>query len=169
VLCGITPYKGYCVSGQVQTAQGVNPVQPYYFPFVRNNEEYLEGFFDYRPRNEQEATVAAISTDLGKSWIFKDEALGLNPYCPADPTDPDNNNVIVDGLSTPYASRPHRWRAARSRPRPRSWCTARIWRQDHQLLPGYREDVLRKVTGALKVRRRTRNGPTAIENAGPDN
>jgi hypothetical protein len=99
-----TPYKGYCAGGEVQTAQGVNPMQPYYFPFVRKNEEYLEGFFDYRPRNEQEATVAAISTDLGKSWIFKDEALGLNPYCPADPTDPDNNNVIVDGLSTPYGS-----------------------------------------------------------------
>jgi hypothetical protein len=28
-------------------------------------------------------------------------------------------------------------------------------RPDHQLLPGYREDVLRKVNGAWKVRRRT--------------
>jgi hypothetical protein len=114
-----TPYKNYCVGGRVQTAQGINPMQPYYFPFVRKNGKYsegffdyrprndggyLEGFFDYRPRNEQEATVAAISLDWGKSWIFKDEALGLNPYCPADPTDPDNNNVIVNGLSTPYGS-----------------------------------------------------------------
>jgi hypothetical protein len=31
---------------------------------------------------------------------------------------------------------------------------------DHRLLPGYREDMLRKVNGAWKVRRRTRNGPT---------
>jgi hypothetical protein len=99
-----TPYANYCVGGQVQTAQGINPMQPYYFPFVRKHGEYLEGFFDYRPRNEQEATVAAISFDRGKNWIFAGEALGLNPYCPADPTDPDNNNVIVDGLSTPYAS-----------------------------------------------------------------
>jgi hypothetical protein len=99
-----TPYASYCVRGQLQTAQGVNPMQPYYFPFVRDNGGYLEGFFDYRPRNQQEATVAAISTDRGKSWIFKDEALGLNPYCPADPTDPDNNNVIVNGISTPYGS-----------------------------------------------------------------
>jgi hypothetical protein len=82
-------------------------MQPYYFPFVRNNGEYLEGFFDYRPRNEQEATVAAISFDWGKRWIFDGETLGLNPYCPADQTDPDNNNVIVDGLSTPYASDPN--------------------------------------------------------------
>jgi len=99
-----TPYKNYCVGGRVQTAQGFNPMQPYYFPFVRSNGGYLEGYFDYRPRNEQEATVAAISTDLGKTWIFKDEALGLNPYCPADPTDPDNSSVIVDGLSTAYGS-----------------------------------------------------------------
>src|SRR5262249_54327020 len=28
----------------------------------------------------------------------------LNPYCPADPTDPDNNNVIVDGVPVPYGS-----------------------------------------------------------------
>jgi len=99
-----TPYKDYCIGGRMQTAEGVNPMQPYYFPFVRSNGEYLEGFFDYRPRNEQEATVAAVSFDWGKRWIFTGEALGLNPYCPADPTDPDNNNVIVDGLSTPYGS-----------------------------------------------------------------
>jgi hypothetical protein len=101
-----TPYHDYCVGGRVQRADGVNPMQPYYFPFVRSNGEYLEGFFDYRPRNEQEATVAAISFDWGKRWIFAGEALGLSPYCPADQTDPDNNNVIVDGLSTPYASNP---------------------------------------------------------------
>lgn len=101
-----TPYANYCVGNRMQTAQGVNPMQPYYFPFVRNNGEYLEGFFDYRPRNEQEATASAISLDWGNSWIFTGEALGLNPYCPADPTDPDNNNVIVGGLSTPYASSP---------------------------------------------------------------
>ena len=52
------------------------------------------------------ATIAAISLDRGKSWIFDGEALGLNPYCPADPTDPDNNNVIVEGLSAPYGSTP---------------------------------------------------------------
>jgi len=107
-----TPYASYCVNGQVQTAQGFNPMQPYYFPFVRPNgariegffEDFIEGFFDYRPRNEQESVVTAISPDLGKSWFFQGEALGLNPYCPADPTDPDNNNVIVSGVSVPYGS-----------------------------------------------------------------
>jgi hypothetical protein len=101
-----TPYANYCVGGQVQTAQGFNPMQPYYFPFVRPNGGWIQGFFDYRPRNEQESVVTAISTDLGKSWVFKDQALGLNPYCPADPTDPDNNSVIVSGVSVPYGSKP---------------------------------------------------------------
>jgi len=99
-----TPYANYCVGGQVQIAQGFNPMQPYYFPFVRPNSGWIQGFFDYRPRNEQESVVTAISTDLGQSWIFKDEALGLNPYCPADQSDPDNNNVIVSGVSVPYGS-----------------------------------------------------------------
>ena len=102
-----TPYKNYCVGSQVQTAQGFNPMQPYYFPFVRPNTGWIQGFFDYRPRNEQESVVTAISTDLGKSWVFKDQAVGLNPYCPADATDPDNNNVIVDGVSTDYVSPPN--------------------------------------------------------------
>src|SRR5215472_4307592 len=56
-------------------------LQPNYFPFVRGKDDYLEGFF------EQEATVAAILLDWGKSWIFAGQALGLNPYCPADPTE----------------------------------------------------------------------------------
>ena len=101
-----TPYKDYCVNGKVQTAFGSNPMQPYYFPFVRKSRDghFLEGLFDYRPRNEQEAVVAAISLDWGRNWVFQDEALALNPYCPADPTDPDNNNVIVNGVSTAYAS-----------------------------------------------------------------
>jgi hypothetical protein len=104
-----TPYKGYCLSGQVQRANGTNPMQPYYFPFVRKSRDgrYLAGLFDYRPRNEQEAAVAAISFDGGKHWIFRDEALALNPYCPADLTDPDNNNVLVNGLTTPYGSDPN--------------------------------------------------------------
>jgi hypothetical protein len=99
-----TPYKNYCVNGEIQKAHGINPMQPYYFPFVRRKGPLLEGFFDYRPRNEEEAAVAAISFDRGRTWIFEDEALRLNPFCPADPTDPDNNNVVVDGVTTPYAS-----------------------------------------------------------------
>ena len=38
---------------------------------------------------------------------------------------------------------------------PRFWCTGRTWRPDHQLLSGYREDVLRTVNDAWKLRKRT--------------
>jgi hypothetical protein len=100
-----TPYAGYCsANGQRTTNHGLNLMQPYYFPFVRRHGAVLEGFFDYRPRNEQEATVAAVSTDWGATWIFTGEALALNLYCPWDPTDPDNLNVNVNGVKTPYGS-----------------------------------------------------------------
>jgi hypothetical protein len=100
-----TPYAGYCgANGQRTTNHGLNLMQPYYFPFVRRHGPVLEGFFDYRPRNEQEATVAAVSTDWGATWTFTGEALALNPYCPWDPTDPDNLNVNVNGVKTPYGS-----------------------------------------------------------------
>ncbi|HLW93527.1 MAG TPA: hypothetical protein VKS78_19800, partial [Roseiarcus sp.] len=102
------PYAGYCDRDNDSATRnhGVNLMQPYYFPFVRRAGPFLEGFFDYRPRNEEEATVGAISTDWGATWQFMGEALGLNPYCPWDDTDPDNLNVSVDGVKTAYGSDP---------------------------------------------------------------
>src|SRR5215469_17017656 len=38
-----TPYAGYCMRGQVQTAQGFNPMQPYYFPFARPIGWWIQG------------------------------------------------------------------------------------------------------------------------------
>jgi hypothetical protein len=75
-----TPYAGYCnTAGKLSKNHGLSVMQPYYFPFVRRRGDVLEGFFDYRPRNEQEAVVVAISTDEGASWHFRGEALALNP------------------------------------------------------------------------------------------
>ncbi len=100
-----TPYAAYCGSnGALTRNHAISLMQPYYFPFVRRHGDKLEGFFDYRPRNEQEAMVAAISYDWGASWLFQTEALALNPYCPSDPTDPDNLNVKVGGVDTAYGS-----------------------------------------------------------------
>jgi len=100
-----TPYQGLCnAASDVTTNHHVSLMQPYYFPFVRRHGRFLEGFFDYRPRNQQEATVAAISTDWGESWLFEGEALALNPYCPWDATDPDNLNLDVGGVKTAYGS-----------------------------------------------------------------
>jgi hypothetical protein len=100
-----TPYAGYCdATGRPTVNHGYSLMQPYYFPFVRRDGRVLQGFFDYRPRNQQEATVSAISTDWGISWTFKSKVLALNPYCPWDPTDPDNLNLSVNGLQTAYGS-----------------------------------------------------------------
>ncbi len=99
------PYAGYCSpTGSPAINHGLSAMQPYYFPFVRRMGDVLEGFFDYRPRNQQEAVVAAVSSDWGASWHFTGEALALNPYCPWDPTDPDNLNLNVNGVQTPYGS-----------------------------------------------------------------
>jgi hypothetical protein len=101
-----TPYAGYCnAQGKVTTNQGSTSVmQPYYFPFVFRTGTILQGFFDYRPRNEQEATVAAISRDWGATWIVTSQALGLNKYCPFNIGDPDNNYVYVNALQTTYGA-----------------------------------------------------------------
>jgi len=102
-----TPYKGFCSGGEFTVNHKKSLMQPYYFPFVRRRGDVLEGFFDYRPRNEEEATVSAISTDWGVTWTFTGKALALNPFCPADPTDPDNLKVIVNGVATPYGADPN--------------------------------------------------------------
>jgi hypothetical protein len=101
-----TPYADYCTqSGKFVKNHGLSLMQPYYFPFVRGREGgILEGYFDYRPRNEQEAVVAAISSDWGASWHFQGEALALNPYCPFDATDPDDLYVTVNGVKTEYGN-----------------------------------------------------------------
>jgi hypothetical protein len=101
-----TPYADYCSGGHLSVNHGLSLMQPYYFPFVRRRFGILEGFFDYRPRNEQEATVEAISFDWGADWFFLSERLALNPYCPWDATDPDNLNVNVNvnGAETAYGS-----------------------------------------------------------------
>lgn len=103
-----TPYASYCnAAGKLAVNHGFSLMQPYYFPFVRRHGDILEGFFDYRPRNEQVAVVAAISTDWGAYWIFKGEALALNPYCAWFPSDPDNQFVSVNGVKTAYGSDPN--------------------------------------------------------------
>jgi hypothetical protein len=101
------PYASYCnSSGEVTKNRGSIAMQPYYFPFVRRGGRgpLLEGFFDYRPRNQQEAAVSAFSTDWGATWHFTGQALALNPYCPWDPTDPDNLNLNANGLEVAYGS-----------------------------------------------------------------
>jgi hypothetical protein len=58
---------GYCdVSGKQQIGNpGTERMQPYYFPSILGHGRYLQGYFDWRPKDIDEAVVAAASNDAG--------------------------------------------------------------------------------------------------------
>jgi hypothetical protein len=93
---GANPETGSPVS---QPAGSVLPYAPYYFPdVVRNPDGSLTGYFDYRPKDADEAITVARSTDAGKSWTGEGEALEQNHgYCPTA----DTND---DGQGHPYVA-----------------------------------------------------------------
>jgi hypothetical protein len=78
----------YCTGGVplVNPAGTVTTMQPFYFPFVVGRGSNLQGYFDYRPRNINEATVAANSTDGGLTWHFQQQVEQLTAACPATNT-----------------------------------------------------------------------------------
>ena len=59
------------------------PLAPSYFPrVVKNADGSLTGYFDYRPKDQDEAVLVGTSTDGGKSWTYDSEHLEQNPvYC----------------------------------------------------------------------------------------
>jgi hypothetical protein len=102
------PLDGYCASLGAnpetgtpvsQPAGSVLPFSPYYFPdVVRNADGSLTGYFDYRPKDADEAITVARSTDNGKTWTSEGEALEQNHgYCPTA----DTND---DGQGHPYVA-----------------------------------------------------------------
>ena len=47
---------------------------PYYFPdVVRNSDGSLTGYFDWRPKDGDEATTVAKSTDGGLTWNYSEQ------------------------------------------------------------------------------------------------
>jgi hypothetical protein len=101
------PYDGsvpYCSPGGalggapiVNPPTTVNSMQPFYFPFVSGRGLTLQGYFDYRPRNVNEAVVAATSTNGGQSWTFQQQVLNLNTLCPQSDTNSANGNDDGEG------------------------------------------------------------------------
>jgi hypothetical protein len=93
---GANPETGSPVS---QRAGSALPFAPYYFPdVVRNADGSLTGYFDYRPKDADEAITVARSTDNGKTWITEGEVLEQNKgYCPTA----DTND---DGQGHPYVA-----------------------------------------------------------------
>ena len=95
---------GYCDSSGNQIGNpGTERMQPYYFPFITGTGSDLQGYFDWRPKDTDEAVVAASSADGGNSWLFQDKVLELSqaagrPVCPNQANkEPDGEK---DGICT---------------------------------------------------------------------
>ncbi len=108
------PLDGYCSSlgANPETGSPVSqppgtqlPFSPYYFPdVIRNADGSLTGYFDYRPKDADEAITVAKSTNNGESWTTEGKALEQNSgYCPtADTNDDGQGHPFVATLgSTP--------------------------------------------------------------------
>jgi hypothetical protein len=79
----------YCTPGNsgggtqlVNSPSVVNTFNPYYFPFVVGSGQNVKGYFDYRPKDVNEAVVEAISSNAGQTWTFQQMAEQLTSECP---------------------------------------------------------------------------------------
>ena len=92
----------YCDSlGKQVPNPGTMRMEPYYFPVITGHGKHLQGYFDYRPKDIDEAPAAASSDDAGFTWTFQQKVLELTKQCPntlnkepdGDPeTTPNPNN-----------------------------------------------------------------------------
>src|SRR5262249_47294064 len=74
---------GYCDSHGNQIGNpGIERMEPYYFPVVTGSGKHLQGYFDWRPKDIDEAVVAAQSDDAGYTWTFQQKVLELRTNCP---------------------------------------------------------------------------------------
>jgi hypothetical protein len=74
---------GYCDSTGKQVGNpGTERMQPYYFPTIVGQGRNLQGYFDWRPKDTDEAVAAAVSHDGGHTWVFQQKVLELRTTCP---------------------------------------------------------------------------------------
>jgi len=110
--------SGYCDSHGNQIGNpGTERMSPYYFPIIYGRGSDLQGFFDWRPKDTDEAVAAAHSSDGGQSWTFQSKVLELRTLCPTDVNpeadgdaevgpDPNNSdNIDDDGQGHQYLIR----------------------------------------------------------------
>ena len=80
------PLAGYCdSSGKLAVNTAKNLMQPYYFPVISGTDNALEGYFDYRVKDHDEALVHGSSSDGGLTWSMDATKLRLNAgLCPVE-------------------------------------------------------------------------------------
>ncbi len=112
---GATPKRlSYVTGAKFETtapgtagADPMVPMAPFYFPFVYNTtntvignafggKSPIIGLFDWRPKDTDEALVAAESDDNGKSWFFMQSVLELFP----DLTNPIDGGFSASATAT---------------------------------------------------------------------
>jgi len=102
------PNKSYGYGANFMTANAgsTSPMQPYYFPFIFRDGNVLQGYFDWRPKDINEAIVAASSSDDGQTWDFQQMALILTEAIPRNPqsTNPDAS-LVDNGFGHPTVIR----------------------------------------------------------------
>jgi hypothetical protein len=84
---------GYCDKNGNQVGNpGTERMQPYYFPFITGHGNHLQGYFDWRPKDIDEAVAAASSDDAGFTWTYQQKVLELRTTCPNQAQkDPDGD------------------------------------------------------------------------------
>jgi hypothetical protein len=102
---GPTPYcnPGNSAGGtpRVNSSSTINTFNPYYFPFVLGSGQNVKGYFDYRPRDINEAVVAATSTNAGQSWTFQEMVEQLTTECPSNDANSANSGGNDSGEGHP--------------------------------------------------------------------
>lgn len=99
---------GYCdAKGRVTSNPGTELFQPAYFPYVTGHGKKLRGLFDYRPKDTDEAVLAADSSDGGRTWAYRGKALELNGgVCPSPALNDDGQGhptlLTIGGRSYLY-------------------------------------------------------------------
>jgi hypothetical protein len=111
---GATPTRvSYVTGAKFETTQGdpMQPMTPFYFPLVYTStntktgnafggQPPMLGLFDYRPKDIDEALVAAESDDLGKTWYFMQMVFELFPGdagCPSAITSTNAKATSANG------------------------------------------------------------------------
>ncbi len=94
---------GYDVNWMAANLGKTSPMQPYYFPMTQGEGNILQGYFDWRPKDINEAIVAAKSTDGGKTWQHQQTLLTLTRAHPVNPqsTNPDADQ-LDNGFGHPF-------------------------------------------------------------------